>query len=361
MIRSRTGLAATLAAALAIGAIAGSPAQAADAIKITFISGYPPASPWVGAFNDQFTKDVDAALAKSGKYKIDWNLAHSGQVVKTRGELEGVQTGLGEMTVVPLGLHADKLPLYILPFVTPFTTPDPYVLADNFEMLQDKYPAFDKNWDEFSHVQLGVSTNIDNYVIVSKMPIKSIADLKGKKIGGAGPNLIWVTSVGATGVQSTLPDFYNAMNTGIVDGVIAWRHAMGAFKLCEPGPNMFDAGFGSAGMLALNINKDIWKGLPEEVRTAMSAAAPAWNQLQLKRLVDGATDMLAKCQTDYKLAVHTLPAAERAAWVKSMPPLALDWAKATEAKGHPAQAILTSYMDYMRDKKQPVPRNWDKE
>jgi len=361
MTRPRTGLAATLAAALAIGAIAGSPAQAADAIKITFISGYPPASPWVGAFNDQFTKDVDAALAKSGKYKIDWNLAHSGQVVKARGELEGVQSGLGEMTVVPLGFHADKLPLYILPFVTPFTTQDPVVLAENFVAQQTKFNAFPKTWEALGHIQLSVSTNIDNYVIVSKMPIKSVADLKGKKIGGAGPNLLWVTSVGATGVQSTLPDFYNAMNTGIVDGVIAWPHAMGAFKLCEPGPNMFDAGFGSAGMLALNINKDIWKGLPEEIRTAMSAAAPAWNQLQLKRLVDGATEMIAKCKADFKTTVHTLPAADRAAWVKSMPPLALDWAKQNDAKGVPATAVLTSYMDYMRDKKQPVPRNWDKE
>ncbi|MGE0253557.1 MAG: C4-dicarboxylate TRAP transporter substrate-binding protein [Alphaproteobacteria bacterium] len=352
---------AVTALAAVLGAVAPAATQAADSIKITFISGYPPASPWVGAFNDQFIKDVDAALARTGKVRIDWNLAHSGQVVKARGELEGVQSGLGEMTVVPLGFHADKLPLYILPFVTPFTTQDPVVVAENFVAQQTKFDAFPKTWDSLGHFQLGVSTNIDNYVIVSKTPIKSVADLKGKKIGGAGPNLLWVTSVGATGVQSTLPDFYNAMSTGIVDGVIAWPHAMGAFKLCEPGPNMFDAGFGSAGMLALNINKDVWKNLPEEVRAAMTAAAPAWNQLQLKRLVDGATEMTAKCQSEFKTVVHTLPAADRAAWVKAMPPLALDWAKQNDAKGVPATAVLTSYMDFMRAKKQPVPRNWDKE
>ncbi|MBM3558381.1 MAG: hypothetical protein FJX53_00470 [Alphaproteobacteria bacterium] len=74
---------------------------------------------------------------------------------------------------------------------------------------------------------------------------------------------------------------------------------------------------GKAGMLALNINKDVWKNLPKEVRVAMTATAPAWNRLQLKRLVDGATEMLAKCPTEFKTVVHSLPAADRAAWVKS--------------------------------------------
>lgn len=46
---------------------------------------------------------------------------------------------------------------------------------------------------------------------------------------------------------------------------------------------------------------------------------------------------------------------------QELPALALDWAKQNDAKGVPATTVLTSYMDFMRGKKQPVPRNWDKE
>jgi hypothetical protein len=52
---------------------------------------------------------------------------------------------------------------------------------------------------------------------------------------------------------------------------------------------------------------------------------------------------------------------ERIKWAKGMAPLALDWAKRTDAKGFPATEVLTAYMDFMRANNQPVTRNWDKE
>ena len=360
MTRTNRALAAIVAAAAIAGSAATS-AYAAETIKLTFISGYPPVSPYVAAFGDQFVKEVDAALAKTGTYKIEWNLAHSGQVVKPRGELEGVGSGLGDITPVTLGFYADKLPLYTIPYVTPFTSSDPSVMAANYIHLQEKFPQFAEGWAKFNQVQISTSTNVDNYVIISKAPIKTLADLKGKKIGGGGLALIWTAPTGAASVQSALPDFYNALNTGIVEGVIGWKHAMGAFKLCEPAPYMLDAGIGAAGMLALNVNMDVWKKLPKEVSVAMLAAAPGWNDLQNKLLVDGAAEQLERCKTQYKTVVTEMSDAERKAWAKDMPPLALDWSKTTEQLGLPARAILTAYMDYMRAAKQPVTRDWDKQ
>ena len=40
---------------------------------------------------------------------------------------------------------------------------------------------------------------VDNYVLISETPIKSLAEIKGRKIGAAGPNLPWVKAVGAAG------------------------------------------------------------------------------------------------------------------------------------------------------------------
>ena len=40
-------------------------------------------------------------LAKTGNYKVSWITGFGGQIVKVRGELEGVQTGLGDIGVVP--------------------------------------------------------------------------------------------------------------------------------------------------------------------------------------------------------------------------------------------------------------------
>jgi TRAP-type C4-dicarboxylate transport system substrate-binding protein len=352
-----------IAAAAAFVAVASlQPAQAQETIKITSISGYPPPATWVGAFINAYVPAVDAALAKTGKYKIDWNLAHSGQIAKPRGEFEAIESGLGEIGLIPGAFHADKIPLYNIPYVTPFTNDgDPAAVTAAYEMLQAKFPAFAKNMAEFNQVQIGVTDNVDNYILLSTTPLKTLSDLKGKKVGAAGPNLPWVVPTGAAGVSTNLGGAYNSLTTGIYDAMIVWRQAMGAFKLCEPAPHMLDAGLGAASIIPLTVNSDFWGGLPGEVKTALSGAAKTWSDAQIKLLLEGAGAGLTKCETEYNTVASKMAPAERAKWASGMAPLALDWAKQTDAKGFPATEILTAYMDFMRANGQPVTRNWDKE
>ena len=59
--------------------------------------------------------------------------------------------------------------------------------------------------------------------------------------------------------------------------------------------------------------------------------------------------------------VNVLSAEQRAAWAKSMPNVAKQWAEGLEAKGIPGKKILATYMDRMRAANQPIMRQWDKE
>lgn len=244
-------------------------AIAQETVKLTFISGFPPVLNVVGAYLDAYVPAVNAQLASTGNYKIDWNLAHSGQVVKPRGELEGVELGLGDMTIVPTFAHADKLPLYELPFKVPFTSKDMDLVVRTVRSLEEKYPAYRDGWKAHNQVALFPSGAVDNYFILSPKPLSKFEDMKGMKIGAAGPNLPWVTGTGAAGVQTTIADAYNSLSTGIFEGVIAWASAAGAFKLCEPAPFIFDTGFGAHQAVSMTVNTDYFEGLPSEVRTAI--------------------------------------------------------------------------------------------
>ena len=360
MARLLTRTAIIAVTALTTGAIS-SAALAQETIKLTFISGYPVAATWIAAFEKGFVPHVKAALDKDGKYKIDWNFAHSGQVVKPRGELEGVETGLGDVTSVPGAFHADKIPLYNLPYVTPFTTTDPKVVADAYNILENEFSEFSRDWDKFNQVSLSATTNVDDYIVISSFPVRQLSDLNGKKVGAAGPNLPWVTPTGAAGVSTNLADAYNSLNTGIYEAMIVWRQAMGAFKLCEPAPNMLEAGLGAASMHILTVNKDVWAGLPDAVKAAFTEGAASWNELQSKLLVEGAAGGVERCVADFKTVVTPMADSERKKWAMGLPPLALEWAKREDDKGYPASTILTKYMDYMRANDQPLLRQWDKE
>jgi TRAP-type C4-dicarboxylate transport system substrate-binding protein len=98
-----TGLAAAVAVSLT--AFSGS-ALAQKEIKLTAIDGYPAKALWVKTFIKYFVPAVDQALAKTGNYKIKWNLAWGGQIVKPKGVFKGLQKGLGDLGIVTTVFHA---------------------------------------------------------------------------------------------------------------------------------------------------------------------------------------------------------------------------------------------------------------
>lgn len=350
-----------LAAGFAMTALLPSAASAQENIKLTFITGFPIFSTFVSAFVEGYAPAVDAALAKTGNYKIEWNMAHSGQIVKPRGELEGVELGLGDIGDVTTPFHLDRVPLYRLAYVTPFTTKDPALLTAVHKTLQNKFPQFDQSWRVLNQLQVGMTAVVDNYLLISSTPMKKLSDIKGKKIGAAGPNLPWVTPIGAAGVQADLVTAYNSLSTGIYSGMIIWMQVSGAFKLCEPAPFALDAGLGAASIHSLNFNLDKWNSLPDEVKQALTGAGGAWNKMQIDRLVGGTAAMRQRCEKDFGMQYTRMDPQERLKWAKSMPNLAKQWAKEMNDKGLPGTQILSLYMDEMRAAKQPLARHWDRE
>ena len=212
---SKTTMLAIAAAATATVAVS-VPANAQETINLTAISGYPPPATWIGSLVDAYMPAVDAALAKTGKYKINWNKGISGQIVKPRGELEGVETGIGDLGVIVTAFHADKVPLYDVSFKTPFTTLDVGLASSVTQKMVDTFPQYNATWrQEFNQVPLAPTGAVDNYMLWSAKPISSINQVKGLKVGAAGPNLPWVLAIGAAGVQTNLADAYNSLSTGI--------------------------------------------------------------------------------------------------------------------------------------------------
>ncbi len=86
---------------------------------------------------------------------------------------------------------------------------------------------------EYDQVLLGLH-GWDNYHLGTTDPWETVADLQGVKIGGAGPNLPWLEFAGAVPVQSTLPDGYLSMQTGVYNGWLMFPSAYLGFKFYEP-------------------------------------------------------------------------------------------------------------------------------
>jgi len=352
-------LGAGAAIALCLTALS-STAYAQKTINLTAIDGYPPKAIWVKTFIEFFIPEVDRRLAKDGKYKIKWNQAWAGQIVKTRKVFQGLQTGLGDIGIVTSIFHPDKVPLQSIAFTAPFVTTDPALASRVLDELYAEFPAYGKAWKKYNQVYLTNLAVLDSYQMFFKEPVNGLADFKGKKIASAGLNLRYLKNTGAVGVAGSLVSYYNKIKTGVVDGTMLWPEAVVGFKIVEVAPYMLKADIGTMNSKSITMNADSWKRLPRAVQKIIKEVAIAYRDYTTAEVIKKAKTSYALFEKRGGKIVQMTPE-QRMDWAKSMPNVAKDWTANLEKKGIPAKAVLKAYMDKMRAANQPILRQWDRE
>ena len=121
----------------------------------------------------------------------------------------------------------------------------------------------------------------DGYNLMTKFPVNSLEDFKGKKIVGAAAVAPLIKALGAAAVVGALPTFYSQLQTGVADGAVI--HATGAWplKLHEVVPHLtlVDTGpvtYGGAGM-----NADSFKRMPSDVQKVLRKLGRAYSASRL--------------------------------------------------------------------------------
>jgi C4-dicarboxylate-binding protein DctP len=336
-------------------------AQAQQAIKLTIMDGYPSKALWVKVLIDYFIPEVNKRLAADGnKYKIDWQQAFGGQIAKPRGVMDAIKNKLGDIGVVTTVFHSSKLPLNNLPYYTPFVSRDPMLVSKVMDDLADKFPSFQKQFDDQNQIVLTNYSSIDNYGIFTKKPIKGINDINGLKLNAAGPNALYVKPLGGVGVLGSLLTYANQIKTGVTDGCIIWPEATITFKIAEVAPHYLETDFGTGVNKSLTVNKDVWNGLPDQVKKVLKATARDYRD-QVAKATLAKADASMKKFKEMGGTVVTLTKDEQKKWAQKMPNIAQNLAKEVEKNhGYPATKILAAYMDAMRAGGAHPARDWDK-
>ena len=346
---------ATLAAAMAFAA---APAFAAETIKAVVIDGYPAKALWVKEFTNFFIPEVDKRLAANGNYVMDWQESYGGSIVKPKGVLEGIELGLGDIGIVTTIFHSSKLPSQAISAVTPFIAPDSRAVAKAVDEIAKEFPTMQNEFAAQNQVYLATGVVLDTYQVFSKTPITSITDLEGDKVAGAGMNLRYLEGIsGAAGVRGGLTDFYNMLQTGLVDHAMLWPEAAKTFKIAEVAPHMLSVDLGAVNSKTITVNKDYWEGLPAEVQDVLKEVAVAYRD----HVAGIAMDRAAESRDAYVAAGGTITEAsadDRAAWAAAMPNIAAEWAANLDGKGEPGSDMLNAYLAKLEAAGYTGVRNW---
>lgn len=316
----------------------------AEKIKAVVIDGYPAKAMWVAEFSGFFIPEVDKRLAVNGNYEMDWQESYGGSIVKPKGVLEGVKLGLGDIGIVTTIFHNSKLPSQALSAVTPFIAADARVVAKAIDEIAKEFPTMQKEFAKQNQIYLATGVVLDTYQLFSSKDVSSLADIEGGKVAGAGMNMRYVEGIeGAVGVRGGLTDFYNMLQTGLVDHAMLWPEAAKTFKIAEVAPTMLKADLGAVNSKTVTVNKDYWENLPEEVQNVLLEVAVAYRDHVASLAMDRA-DTSRKAYVEAGGTIIEVPAEDRAAWAAAMPNIAVTWAKTLDDKGEPGSEMLKSYL-----------------
>lgn len=346
---------------LAAAALAGAwslPAAATETIKAVVIDGYPARALWVKEFTNFFIPEVDKRLAESGNYEMDWQESYGGTIVKPKGVLEGIKLGLGDIGIVTTIFHNSKLPSQAISAVTPFVAADARAVAKAVDEIAKEFPAMQAEFARQNQVYLATGVVLDTYQMFSRNPVNSLADIEGGKVAGAGMNLRYLEGIeGAAGVRGGLTDFYNMVQTGLVDHAMLWPEAAKTFKIAEVAPYMLRVDLGAVNSKTITVNKDYWDKLPGEVKDVLREVAVAYRDHVAGIAMDRAQASRDAYVADGGTIVDMDPA-ERASWASAMPNIAAEWARSLDDAGQPGTDMLIAYMAKLRDGGFEPVRDW---
>lgn len=335
--------------------------QAAETIKMIAIDGYPARAMWVKEFSGFFIPRVNEELAASGKYKIEWQEAYGGTIVKPRGVLEGIKLGLGDIGIVTTVFHNSKLPSQGISGVTPFISTDARIVAKAVDEIAKEFPQMNKELNSQDQVYLATGVVLDTYQIFSKEPVKTLADMEGMKVAGAGYNLRYLEGLNdVAGVRGGLPKFYNMIDTGLVDAAMLWPEAAKTFKIAEVAPYMLKADLGAVNTKTVTINKSVWKKLPADVKAVLQKVAVEYRDHIAAIAMNRAEESIKAYKAGGGTVVE-VSAEDRMEWANAMPNIAVEWAQKLDKSGAPGSAMLKSYMGKLKAAGQKPLRDWASE
>ena len=320
-------------------ATASTTVMAQDVIRLRIASGHPPANTYVALMQSFFVPEVTKRVAAKTKYKVEFVEGYGGSMVKVADTLEGVQSGIIDLGGYNFGFEPSNLPLHPFQVMLPFGTMSPTMSVKLARIVYDKVPYLSKVLEDKFNQRLIALIADNGYNLGTTFDWNTVADLKGRKIAGAGLNLKWLEFAGITGVQSSLPEAYTAMQTGVYNGWIMFPSGWVNFKLFEIGKYYAETGFGAITWHGLTMNKARFTKLPKEVQDIILEVGREYEVLTGKVNEENYPKQMEQLRAAGAI-VKKMPESVRVEWAMALKDWPQQKADELDKMGLPASQVL---------------------
>jgi len=288
----------------------GIPSAHASNVNLTFSIFFPPTHAHAKAAMD-FAKAVEKQ--SNGKVKI--TCFPGSTLVKPNQAYSGVVKGIADMALSVFAYTRGRFPVMSavdLPMGYPSGMVASRVAAEFGRIVNPK---------ELQDVKVIYLHAHGPAMLQTKKPVRNLEDLKGMKIRAPGAVTEVLEVLGAIPVPMPMSESYEALQKGVVEGILSPVEVQKGWKLAEVTGNITNSqciGYTNVEYVVMNLKK--WKSLPEDVKKIFENLGPKWTDKHGKvwDSIDEEGIAYAKAQGS---SFIELPEEEKAKWKKAVQPI----------------------------------------
>ena len=318
-----------LAVVLAAILVAASFTSAALAATTLSYANFPPASTVPCVQMEQWAKEIEKRT--SGAVKVQ--TYPGGTLLTAKNMLRGVQTGQADIGCISMSYQPGAFP-FSFGMSQPLGFSSATVASVTLWELFKKYePA------EFKDVKVITMFTSAPSNFMMKTPIKTLSDLRGVEVRGAGNISEIIAAMGGVPVSMPMPDVPEAVQKGVVKGLLTSFEVLKDMNFAEMCRYQTVANL-PVYPFAVIMNKGTWDKLPGDVQKAIDDLAleqAEWTGKYWDAQVKTALDW---SKEKFGIEVFTLSDADMKAMNTAIAPLIEKWKAEAKTAGLDGDAIL---------------------
>jgi TRAP-type transport system periplasmic protein len=280
-----------------------------------------------------------------GRVKVEYY--PGGSLLKGKQIYDGLADGIADVGFSVAAYTAGRFPT-VSAFDLPFGYPSGVVAT---KVINDVYNTLKAN--DFKDTKLMyLHAHGPGLISTKNKEVKALEDLKGLRIRSTGMSAEMVKALGATPTAMEMPDAYESLEKGVVDGSAHPAEASLGWKLGEVTKYMIQS-FSSAYTTTFFVamNKDKWAALDPKDQQAIEAINKEWIGKHGQAWDDSdkaATEAFLKKEGN---AVVKLEAKESERWAAAVTPFIDDYGKGLSKKGVDGPKVIATIRESLKANK----------
>jgi TRAP-type C4-dicarboxylate transport system substrate-binding protein len=287
----------------------------------------------------EWAKEVETQT--KGAVKV--NMFPGGTLTPADQCYDGVVKGISDIGMSVVSYVKGRFPLSEV-----IDLPLGYEKGNQATVLANEYFAKFKP-KEFDDVKIMYFHAHGPGVVHTKKPVEKLEDLKGLKLRCTGTTARVASALGATPVAMPQPETYDALQKGVVDGVLSPVEVLKGWKFAEvTSATTLDYGASYSLLFFVAMNKKKWDSLPKDVQATIEKINQQWIEKTAKLWVDldeeGTKFALSKGQKCISLSKE-----QDARWAEKVQPVLTEYVKNMKAKGLPGEEALNFCRTWLKE------------